>query len=205
MFQKKLSKFFRGNKQAMLKAKKNHHYRMNDQLSDGMRDVTCYNCNKSRHVKAECPKLEKYEKKKMVKKKAMTTTWSNSEESSTSSGGEHANMCFMANNHEDKVISSSNEDSSKLPYKELEYGFKKSMHAYDKLASKYDKNKKLTSDLNDENDCILFDNECLKYENSELKKIVLFYSSLSDDLIYLRYTLVAQENVLSNLNVSKNL
>ena len=55
------------------------------------------------------------------------------------------------------------------------------MHAYDKLASKYDKNKKLMSVLNDENDCLLFDNDSLKYENSELKKIVSSYSSLSDD------------------------
>ena len=63
---------------------------------------------------------------------------------------------------------------------------------YDKLATKYDKNKKLISELNDENDCILFDNNCLKSKNSELKKVVSSYSLLSNDLINLRKTLVAQ-------------
>ena len=58
-------------------------------------------------------------------------------------------MCFKANNHEDKVHSSSEEDSIPLSYEELEYGFKKLMHAFDNLVSMYDKNKKLISDLND--------------------------------------------------------
>ena len=79
------------------------------------------------------------------------------------------------------------------------------MHAYDKLASKYDNNKKLISELNDENDCLLFYNECLKFKNSELKKIVSSYSLLSVELLDLRKNLVARENVLSKLNVSKNL
>ena len=54
-------------------------------------------------------------------------------------------MCFMANNHEDKVHSSSDEDSTPLSYEDFEYGFKKLMNAFDKLAFKYDKNKKLIS------------------------------------------------------------
>ena len=88
-------------------------------------------------MKAECPKLEKYEKKK-----AMKAAWRDSEETSSTSEGEHAHMCFMANNHEDKIISSSDEESSTLSYKELEYGFKKLMFAYDKLATKFIKIKK---------------------------------------------------------------
>ena len=95
-------------------------------------------------------------------------------------------MCFMDNTYEDQVSFSSDNDSNTLFYDELEYGFKNLLNVYYKLSSKCDKIKKLNTKLNDENDCLLFYNDYLKCEVSELKKIVSSYNSLSIELIDLR-------------------
>ena len=81
LWSRKFKKFFR-NKQARHKPKRSFHQRR-DHLSEERREVTCYNCNKMGHVKAKCPKLERYEKKKEMK--AMDTTWSDSEKTLSTS------------------------------------------------------------------------------------------------------------------------
>ncbi|MQL84916.1 hypothetical protein Taro_017425 [Colocasia esculenta] len=70
---------------------------------------TCYECKKPRHIKEECPKLEKVEFKKKdntkkfkkFKKKAMAAAWDNDTDSdselSSSEEEENANLTFMAN------------------------------------------------------------------------------------------------------------
>ncbi|RVW14392.1 hypothetical protein CK203_090476 [Vitis vinifera] len=59
------------------------------------RDLICFKCKKSGHIKYDYP-LYKSEAKRRVKK-AMMTTWSESEESSEEEKKkEVANMCFMA-------------------------------------------------------------------------------------------------------------
>ena len=44
LFSNKFKKFFKS-KQKRHKPKRNHHYRRDDQSSDGRREVNCYNCN----------------------------------------------------------------------------------------------------------------------------------------------------------------
>ena len=90
-------------------------------------------------------------------------TWSENKEKSTSSEGEHAHMCFMAHTHEDNVTSS-DDYSNSLSYNELKCGYKKLVKAYNKLLAKYDKTRKINIKLNDENDCLLLDNDELKLE-----------------------------------------
>ncbi|MQL70035.1 hypothetical protein Taro_002345 [Colocasia esculenta] len=75
----------------------------------------CYECKKPGHIKAECPKLKKFEfrkkdslrKPRRYKKKVMAATWDNStgsdSESNSSEEEEEANLAFMANT-EDKTV-----------------------------------------------------------------------------------------------------
>ena len=63
--------------------------------------MICYECNKSSHIKSECPKLKKSFKKdnkhKKEKKQALKATWDDSSESSDDeTNGEVVNLCFMA-------------------------------------------------------------------------------------------------------------
>ena len=62
----------------------------------GEKDLVCFKCKKSGHIKYDCP-LYKSEAKKR-KKKTMMATWSESEDESSEKENEKkvANMCFMA-------------------------------------------------------------------------------------------------------------
>ncbi|GKV05490.1 hypothetical protein SLEP1_g17494 [Rubroshorea leprosula] len=82
-----------------------------DEGESTKKSVKCYECNKMRHYRNECPKLKKGEKKgkKSMKKKAFAATWSDDETSSTESESSlekgAANICFMAqedSNHDDE-------------------------------------------------------------------------------------------------------
>ena len=63
--------------------------------------MICYECNKSGHIKFECPKLKKSLKKDRKhwkeKKQAIKVTWDDSSESSDDDTDEEVvNLCFMA-------------------------------------------------------------------------------------------------------------
>ena len=73
------------------------------------KEVTCYECKKSGHIKSECPKLKFKNKGAKDKKKAFKATWDNSSESELEEDqDEVANLCFMALEDDIEVPSSSN-------------------------------------------------------------------------------------------------
>ncbi|GAV86273.1 UBN2 domain-containing protein, partial [Cephalotus follicularis] len=59
-------------------------------------ELTCFDCNKSRHFKNECPNLKK--KQYSRKKKVMIATWSDSDETSSDkeSNDEEAQLALIA-------------------------------------------------------------------------------------------------------------
>ncbi|GKV13561.1 hypothetical protein SLEP1_g24557 [Rubroshorea leprosula] len=99
-----------------------------DEGESTKRSVKCYECNKMRHYRNECPNLKKG--KKSMKKKAFAATWSDDETSSTESESSLengvANLCFMAqeDSYNDEEVNSNfsssiNESSFKYSYDDL--------------------------------------------------------------------------------------
>ena len=73
------------------------------------KEVTCYECKKSGHIKSECPKLKFKNKGAKDKRKAFKATWDNSSEFKLEEDqDEVANLCFMAFEDDIEVPSSSN-------------------------------------------------------------------------------------------------
>ena len=73
------------------------------------KEVTCYECKKSGHIKSECPKLKCKNKGAKDKKKAFKATWDDTSESEMEEEqDEVANLCFMALEDNIEVPSSSN-------------------------------------------------------------------------------------------------
>ncbi|GAV62316.1 LOW QUALITY PROTEIN: zf-CCHC domain-containing protein/UBN2 domain-containing protein, partial [Cephalotus follicularis] len=91
--------------------------------------VICYECNKPRHYKNECPKLKK-NKEHFKKKKVMIATWSDSDYSS-SHEEEVANVAFMA-------IEKEEEDEVQFTYSfdELQNAYEKSFYEYENVSLK---------------------------------------------------------------------
>ncbi|GKV14335.1 hypothetical protein SLEP1_g25231 [Rubroshorea leprosula] len=96
-----------------------------DRGKSSKKHIKCYKCNEMGHYRDECPKL-----KKGKKNKAFLATWSNDECSSTESESSLengiANLCFMAqghNNNDEEVnsnfSSSINESSFEYSYDDL--------------------------------------------------------------------------------------
>ena len=86
-------------------------------MREGAREVICYKCKKSGHVKYDCPLY----KSKREKRRVMVATWSQSENSSDHENEkEVANMCFIALEDQDKV-NSNFDDNEKfmIEYEEL--------------------------------------------------------------------------------------
>ena len=112
---RKFKKFLRRKKISSRPEKfKKRFIKKDDQKEEAPnKEIICFECKKSGHIKAECPNLKKAEKYK--KKKAFKATWSDSEASGDSSSSEEeqltANMCFMAH---DEVYSSESESDDLL-------------------------------------------------------------------------------------------
>ncbi|KAG0455103.1 hypothetical protein HPP92_024395 [Vanilla planifolia] len=81
------------------------------------RPPTCFGCDRTDHIKTECPKLkdkhmkEEKKNKSLNKKKVFQATWSASEDSDVSSSS-RIRVCFMAN--EASSISSSEEEENEI-------------------------------------------------------------------------------------------
>jgi agmatine/peptidylarginine deiminase len=94
-----------------------------------------YKCNKTGHIKVDCPFFQN-KKKNPHHKQVMKAIWSNNSNFSSIDDKEHVvNICFMAIERENEVISSN--DESDLFYNELHDAFKTLYDEYKKLGSKY--------------------------------------------------------------------
>ncbi|RVW45267.1 hypothetical protein CK203_110174 [Vitis vinifera] len=99
---RKLNKFMRGERFRGRKftsrrdpSKKESSSHGDKEKWEEKRELTCFKCKKSGHIKYDCPLYKSEAKRRM--KKAMMATWSESEESSEEENEkEVANMCFMA-------------------------------------------------------------------------------------------------------------
>ncbi|GAV87019.1 zf-CCHC domain-containing protein [Cephalotus follicularis] len=140
------------------------------------KEVICYECDKSGHIRPDCPNLK--EKKDKVKKKEMITTWSDNDESSfeDEENEEIANIAFMAMEDDYEVTSSS------LSYSELQCEYDELLDVLNDLNREYLLLKKLAKDRAKENvklkNCILElkkdkgmneKNSSLEKENLDLK------------------------------------
>ncbi|GAV70508.1 zf-CCHC domain-containing protein/UBN2 domain-containing protein [Cephalotus follicularis] len=138
------------------------------------KEVICYECNKSGHIRPDCPKL----KKKKDKKKAMIATWSDSDDSSLDKdeNEEIANITFMAMEDENEVCSSS------LSYNDPQNEYNELIDVLDDLNREYQLLKKFAKDRAKENvelknhilemkndECLVEKNSALEKENLELK------------------------------------
>ncbi|MQM14094.1 hypothetical protein Taro_047024, partial [Colocasia esculenta] len=95
--------------------KKNKDFKKLEVKDSKKGEPICYECQKPRHIKTECPKLKKLEcrkkessrKPRTFKKKAMAAAWGNSSDSNSESSSsieeeEEANLAFMANTEENE-------------------------------------------------------------------------------------------------------
>ena len=84
----------------------------------GEKDLVCFKCKKSGHIKYDCPLYKSEAKRRM--KKAMMGTLSESEESSDEQKDkEVANMCFMAIDELDEVNSNFSDEDMHDVFEEL--------------------------------------------------------------------------------------
>ena len=111
----------------------------------GGKKITCFNCQKPRHIITECPDIKNKpsfsnKPKKPFKKKVPKATWDS--ESKSKEEVDTANVCFMANDNTPKVTFESSLDDYDLTIDELGDAFVELSNNYDFLKKKYLKTKK---------------------------------------------------------------
>ncbi|GAV65569.1 LOW QUALITY PROTEIN: UBN2 domain-containing protein, partial [Cephalotus follicularis] len=110
-------------------------------------EVICYECNKPRHYKNECPKLKNKEHSK--KKKAMMATWSDSDDSNSDeeSNEEIAHIAFM-------TIEKEEEDEVQFSFDELQSAYETLFYEYENVNLKNRTHKKNVLSLSKENESL---------------------------------------------------
>ncbi|GAV71295.1 hypothetical protein CFOL_v3_14789, partial [Cephalotus follicularis] len=91
----------------------------------------CFECNKPRHIKVDCPQLKK---KKLFKKKALKAWHLSDAESSEDEVTEQvANLCFMALSDDEE--DSENEVGDSYTFGELQFSFDELLVEFKKKCS----------------------------------------------------------------------
>ncbi|GAV64634.1 LOW QUALITY PROTEIN: zf-CCHC domain-containing protein/UBN2 domain-containing protein, partial [Cephalotus follicularis] len=129
LFVKRFSKLAKMNKARRFQMK-------NPNKGEGskMDPSTCFECNKPRHIKVDCPQLKK---KKLFKKKALKAWHLSDDDSSDDEVTEQvANLCFMAlsdNEESDNEVDDSYTFGELFAFDELLIEFKKKCSQYSSL------------------------------------------------------------------------
>ncbi|GAV59253.1 zf-CCHC domain-containing protein/UBN2 domain-containing protein, partial [Cephalotus follicularis] len=106
---------------------------------------TCFECNKSGHIKADCPQLRK---KKFSKKKAFKAWHLSDDDSSDEEVTEQvASLCFMASSDNEE---SDNEVDDSYTFDELQYAFDELLIQFKKKCSQYSSLKKNVASIENE-------------------------------------------------------
>ncbi|GAV90748.1 hypothetical protein CFOL_v3_34152, partial [Cephalotus follicularis] len=101
----------------------------------------CFECNKPRHIKVDCPQLKK--KKKLFKKKALKAWHLSDNDSSDDEFTEQvAKLCFMA--------SSDNEVDDSYTFGELQFACDELLIEFKKKCSQYSSLKKNVASIENE-------------------------------------------------------
>ncbi|GAV91683.1 zf-CCHC domain-containing protein, partial [Cephalotus follicularis] len=128
---------------------------------------TCFECNKPRHIKTDCPQLRK---KKFFKKKALKAWHLSDDDSSDEEVTEQvANLCFMTSSDNEE---SDNEVDDSYTFDELQFAFDELLIQFKKKCSQYSSLKKNVSSIENEKDLLVIENEQLKIDISILKSEV---------------------------------
>ncbi|GAV62783.1 LOW QUALITY PROTEIN: UBN2 domain-containing protein, partial [Cephalotus follicularis] len=124
--------------------------------SDKEKEVIHYECNKPGHIRLDCPKYKKKEKKK-----AMIATWSDSDDSSLDEheNEEIANIAFIAIENDNEVC------SSFLNYNDLLSEYNELIGVLNDLNKEYELLKKMAKDRTKEN--LELKNKILNMKNDE--------------------------------------
>ena len=150
----------------------------------------CFNCNKTGHMKKDCPLLKnkgKFKSKKFRKKKDCQASWENSDSSSSDEeeATETANVCFMA--QEDELSK----------YVELLDVFNE---LYDDFKNEKVKNKVLIKEnerLNNENSIYVSQTSSSNSQKDDFEKVI---SSLKKD----NENLLKENSMLKKETISLN-
>ncbi|GAV91232.1 zf-CCHC domain-containing protein [Cephalotus follicularis] len=118
---------------------------------------TCFECNKSGHIKVDCPQLKK---KKLFKKKALKAWHLSDDESSDDEVTEQvANICFMALSDDED---SENEVGDSYTFGELQFAFDELLVEFKKKCSQCSLLKKNMTSIEKEKELLVVENEHLK-------------------------------------------
>ncbi|XP_057418605.1 uncharacterized protein LOC130712808 [Lotus japonicus] len=129
-------------------------------------NITCFECKKPGHIKADCPRLAKTSIKKSYykKKKALAAGWDDSEDGSEDDD-EDAHFALMAS-----VNSSDDDEDDEVKPENLKEEFNELLeHSYT-LSEKYKALKKQFAKLQQEHEKVLTEKNNIVQENNVLKK-----------------------------------
>ncbi|GAV73652.1 zf-CCHC domain-containing protein/UBN2 domain-containing protein, partial [Cephalotus follicularis] len=111
---------------------------------------TCFECNKPRHIKVDCPQLKK---KKFFKKKTFKAWHLSDNDSSSDEVTEQvANLCFMALSDNEE---SDNEVDDSYDFGELQFAFDELLIEFKNKCSQYSSLKKNMASIENEKDLLV--------------------------------------------------